>query len=152
MDLGVPSIELDVCENLLIDIILPSTTPSDKQSSAPNPVEKVGAVSLTVHKTSNDVPSQEESKDMLKKKSNAFAIVDMDIHFSRKEKRFVLLQQFCTTDQRIFTGDVSWVFVKKLTTGAFILSKNLDLDQVNMISVLTGKHSRITHWVMNCRF
>lgn len=90
-------------------------------------------VSLTVRKTIADVPSQEESKDMLKEKSNAFAIIDMDIYFSQKEKRFVLMQEFCKTDQRIFTGDISWVFVKKLTTGAFILSKNLDLNQVNMI-------------------
>lgn len=40
LDLGVPSIELDVSENLLIDIIIPSTTRSDKQSSAPNPVSQ----------------------------------------------------------------------------------------------------------------
>lgn len=78
----------------------------------------------------------------MKEKSNAFAIVDMDIYFSQKEKRFVLMQEFCKTDQRIFTGDISWVFVKEL-------SKNLDLNQVNMISVLTGKHSKITHWVQS---
>lgn len=54
LDLGVSSIELDVCGNLLIDIIILSATPSDKVLK-----REVSAVNFTIHKISTDVPSQE---------------------------------------------------------------------------------------------
>lgn len=78
LDLGVSSIELDACDNLLIDIIIPPTTPSDKvpqillKKSAQSASPFIKPVPMHHHKRNRRI--------RLKEKSSAFAIIiDMDI-------------------------------------------------------------------------
>lgn len=74
-----------------------STTPSDKQLSVTNSIEKLSAVSLIVHKSIINVPTQEESRGKLKEEGNAFAI-DMVIP-QPGSKQYVLSEEYCPTDQ-----------------------------------------------------